>query len=141
MPTSTPMDIPRPSPDEELRQWAQAFADLHHVLDLIVKDAAYFVPGEAVDELIKAWDEAKESAEDLVQTFKQGTTPGTDYSPIPPDELEKNQLILSVGDAKKSIMRRFKDRVLACLKSLPRTPEIIRRAALWRSRSEKLVGT
>jgi len=114
------LQVPGPSPDEERRQWAEAVADLHHVVSIVVENAPELVPGEALDELRLAWSKSKVSMEALVRNLTPGdSTPAN----ITYETLQRRELAGEVGKIKRSTLSRLKDRFLMFWNSQPRTDE------------------
>lgn len=118
------LSVPGPDHNEELRQLAEAVADLHYVVAIVVENAPQLIPGEAVDEVKKAWAEAGPSMAELVKNLHPPTeSPQKQKSKIGYDTIFKGQLAGEIGRAKKSLLNRLKDRFLMFWISEPRTDE------------------
>jgi hypothetical protein len=128
--------VPTPEPPEELRQLAEAVADLHYVMGIIVENAKEFVPGEAVDELGAAWVTSEESMRRLVENLIPDSYIGDIDTKIEHATLEQAQLTGAVGKAKRSILERLKDAFFMYWNSEPRTNE--KRAGAVAAASELL---
>src|SRR5262245_14755120 len=106
MPANTVV-IPAPARAEEVRLLAQAVADMHSVLDVIVEHAEELVPGESVNELRGAWFESEASFASLAGSLlvaAQLPVPSPIRNvgqPISVDELEANGLLGRTGQAKR----------------------------------------
>ena len=120
MPDRIPVTGPELS--EERRQLAEAIADLHYVVAIIVENGKELVPGEAVDELRLAWTKSEESFKTLVQNLFPPPNQ-TPPSPISDESLKAGQLTGEVGKIKRSLLARLKDRFFMFWFSEPRTDE------------------
>ena len=128
--------IPGPTPDEESRQLAEAIADLHFVTGTVVEAGGELVPGEAVDELKRAWRASEVSMRHLALNLlsgrvalKRGPEMRVRRKPIRYATLVEHDLTGPVGQAKRSALQRFRDRFLMFWNSLPRTDEKRAKAA------------
>jgi hypothetical protein len=97
---------------------AEAIADLHHVMAIVVENAPELIPGEAVDELRNAWADAEPRFAALVESL----------IPQPPfperiryDQLVEAQLTRAVGRAKRAFLKRGFDGFMRHWNSAPRT--------------------
>ena len=115
------IQVPVPQPSEESRQWAEALADLHYVVSLIVENARELIPGEAVDELTFAWKKSEASMATLVHSLT--SPPPPNVTPIPYTALEQAELTGDVGKIKRSTLVRLKDGFLMYWNSEPRTDD------------------
>lgn len=143
--TKTESDLPElkvPNPDqyEELRQLAETINDLRNVINIIVKNANLFIPGESVDEIITAWETSENNMTKLVRDL-------IPYKEIVDDkevvnstiifgELVEAQLTGDVGKLKKSNIRRLIDGFFKFWNTEPRTDE--KRAGAMNAASELL---
>lgn len=120
--------VSKPTSTEELRQLAQAMADIHYVLSIIVQHRTMFVPGESAAELKAAWDISEKSLRALVTELDP---PPNDPSPLPPlfDKLAKAELTGEVGHLKRATLHRLKDSCLSYWFSEPQTDEKRAKAA------------
>jgi len=134
---------------EESRQWAEAFADLHHVTSLVVERAKELIPGEAVDELTTAWNASNESFRVFIERLAPTDTNQREtlrnlakqLAEAPAStaarhdlmakfvDLEAGELTGDPGRLKRSLLGRLKDRVLMYLYSEPRTRKKTAKAA------------
>lgn len=117
MPDTIP--IPLPIESEQHRQLCEAVAGLYYVVGLIVEHAKEFIPGEAIDELLAAWDTSKKSFEEIA-------TKPLDSIPQP---IHQNELFGVTGRLKLSTLSRLKDSFLGFFFSHPLTDEKRARAA------------
>ena len=117
------IDVPGPDPSEESRQMAEAVADLHYVVSLLVDNATELIPGEAVDELKAAWKESEDSMRILVERLIPSSKPKANYPAIKHETLKQSQLTGEVGKVKRSTLARLKDRFFMYFRSEPRTDE------------------
>jgi len=123
------LSVPSPFPQEEQRLLAEALADLHSVIGIVVENAHELVPGESVDELLAAWEKSSMSLEVLVNVLApSGSTPRKS-TPDVYQVLENNHLTGEAGKAKRSMLGRLKDAFLMYWNSLPRTDEKRKQAA------------
>lgn len=114
--------VTAPSEAEQSRQLAEAIADLHEVIGIIVESRGELLPGEAVDELDRAWKEAGVSIEALVKRLDPGEqqTSNEDRKVLT-DDLRKAALLGETGKAKRSMLGRLRDRFLMFWRSEPHT--------------------
>jgi hypothetical protein len=123
MPNRIP--VPNPTPEEESRLLAEAVADLHYVMALVVEGAMELIPGEAVDDFADAWATSQDSMVALVQNLT-GLVPNPIITPL---TLQQNELTGNVGRIKRSTLSRLKDRFLMFWNSEPHTDEKRTKAA------------
>lgn len=138
--------VQAPEPGEEVRALAEELSDLHYGISLMVEHAPELVPGESVDELRNAWEKSEESLIQLVQALDPTAVlmpppPPPGYPPpqrpplpAPPPRithahLMEHELAGAPGKAKRSWLRRLKDRFFGAWNPEPRTPDQIARAA------------
>jgi hypothetical protein len=119
------ISVPEPDEFEDLRQLAEAMADLHYVVGVIVESKGELVPGEAVYELEQAWQDSSEPSmrkliADLTPVKSDG---GSVSSPIAHGVLVEHELVKAPGRLKKSMLGRLKDRFFKFWNSQPRTDE------------------
>src|SRR5262245_8491264 len=114
--------VPAPGLPEESRQLAEAIADLHYVVGVIVEGAKELIPGEAVDDFTNAWQKSEPSMRTLVNNLISPTPPNV-VPAIPPATLETAHLTGDVGKIKRSTLARLKDRFLMFWNSEPRNAE------------------
>jgi hypothetical protein len=92
------------------------------VLNLMTANAVHFLPGEAHDEMKRAWDEASPSfdvmLDAILRTRKIKTETGESVS-LSDRVLSANHLTENVGAAKLSALRRWKERFLRFCATLP----------------------
>ena len=131
------ISVSAPQTGEESRQLAEAVADLHYVVGIIVEHAKEFIPGEAVDEITQAWEKSQGSMRNLIAELDP-SPPSPPPPPLPPtrilppinhDTLSAGELTGDVGRIKKSMLSRLKDRFFMFWNSEPRTVEKIAKAA------------
>jgi hypothetical protein len=127
--------VPPPSEQEQLRQLAESMADIHYVCAIIVENSKKFVPGESVEELTKAWFEARPTFDNFVTGLGAPPAPpprrkggGADVAPSF-DLLRENGLLGDEGRAKRGVLGRLKDRFFRFWNSEPLTKKNLRKAA------------
>jgi hypothetical protein len=132
---------------EESRQLAEVLADLHHVCQVIVENATFLVPGEAVEKLQAAWAVSERSLRALVSerllmehdANVRGSAKGAAKKiaggpatppELPPQlrELEEGELTGEVGALKRGGLRRGIEAFFMWWYSEPRSPEKIKKA-------------
>jgi hypothetical protein len=128
----TRISVPPPSTREEVRLLAEAVADIHTVLGIVVEHAEELVPGESVDDLRAAWFQSAKSMETLVTALLMSADLGYPNAvadpPVPLNALEKNDLTGEAGRSKRGLLSRLKDAFFRYWSSLPRTSDKQQRA-------------
>ena len=123
------IDVPAPSPTEDRRLLAVAVNDLYKTMDfVIVHNARYFLPGEAVEEMQAAWDRLEAPAMAALVRDLAGLSPAPTVS-TEDTILADHGLTGESGAIKRSMLSRFKDSVYRFFTAEPRTTENIRNAA------------
>jgi hypothetical protein len=119
--------IPDPSQEEEVRLLAKSLSELAATVDVIVSSAGELLPGEAVEELTRAWDASRLSFAGLVKEVLALTEryPSTELTI---ETLAKHELLGKVGNAKRSMLTRLGERFYSYWKSVPHTEEKVLRA-------------
>jgi len=141
-----------PSADEEVRALAEVVSDLHYGVGVVVENATYLLPGEAVDELREAWSEGEKDFIQLVRALDRKaqvvppiSPPVENVPPIPHEVLAAHELTGPVGKAKRSLAQRLKDRFFSFWNAEPRSSEKIagarEAAASWFEFGEAVVGS
>jgi hypothetical protein len=131
-PGDNPVDLELPALAEQVRLVAKAVADMRGVLALLTENPAHFFPGEAHDEMTKAWEEASPTFETVINAIiRKGPVQDETGRTITITEevLEGNQLLGHVGAAKLSLLRRWKERLYHFWNTLP-TPDVEKTPAI-----------
>jgi hypothetical protein len=104
MPLPSPLStVPDPPLEEQVRQLAATIKDLYEVMEIIVRNAEQFIPGEAVNELKDAWEETQAAEIDKIipQILQAQAQPGP---------LIANGLLGKSGKLKTSWAGKLKDK-------------------------------
>jgi hypothetical protein len=127
--------VPEPDANEQLRVWAEAFADMHYLGDLVNEKASFLLPGEHVEAFRTAWKEARPDFERIIEALSptastQTLVPGAQqYEQITIQHLDAAKLSGSQGSQKRSLLARMRDGFLSFFISEPVTEEKLRQAA------------
>src|SRR5688500_5780637 len=94
-PPPYPMELPPLSPREDSRRLAESLVRLHHVLGILVTYGELFIPGEALDEVRRAWWDADSRFQSFIRQVLSGKV-----------DLETGQLNGSAGRMKRAFLDR-----------------------------------
>jgi hypothetical protein len=124
-----------PPEPEQLRLLAKAIADLEAVVSILVENRGELLPGEASEELLDAWKDARPAfttlAQKIIQAIPRATTTERPNAPVNTTlaTLREHQLLGPVGVAKRSMLWRLRDVFNMYWHTLPRTDDKRTKAA------------
>lgn len=127
-----PVAVPGPDGKEQIRLLAEAVDDMRSVLGVLTRHAEYFIPGEAVREMNRAWDEAGGKFDDLLRGLLKQTPVETEagtHVVLSDETLQSHHLVGPIGTAKTSLLRRLKEKFFHVWNELP-SPHVDRTPAL-----------
>lgn len=114
--------VPAAAPREEARQLAEALADLHYLMGLLVYNGEYFLPGEELDSIRRAWTQSDETMAGVIARLASP-------SPTVLRRLRNEELLGAPGSAKRRFMARPLSGFMEHWGSEPRTSERVHSAS------------
>ncbi len=120
----TRLSTGEPDSLEEARRLAEAVADLHYTIGLIVEQPDEIIAGEAIEELKEMWaTSGGEALASIVRGLTERNPENDADTAISHADLTMAGLTGAAGKAKRSLLHRLKDRFLMFWRSSPRTHE------------------